>query len=271
MPWTKLKNIILLILLLTNICLLGLVVSQSLQTSHQEQQTRENTVRFLTERGVQVEEKILPQSAELLPMITERDLEGEKTAAAALLQGEVETEPRGGEVYRYSNDRGSVQFHGDGTFSVSLEPGTYPVTGELEEACAAVLAVMGFQGEVLKCGEEEVSFCQSWNEIPLFSQKVSVVCTEGSVSAISGGRCLMGASRVDTTRETITVSTALVRLLNGISALGDVCSRIDSIEQGYVCSATLSGTMTMTPVWQVTTDTGAYQLDMVTGAVKRAE
>lgn len=271
MPWTKLKNFILLILALTNICLLGLVVSQNLQTSRQERQTRENTIQFLTNRGVQIQEDLFPQDMELQPMIAQRDLEGEQTAAAALLRGEVEAEPRGGEVYRYYNENGSVQFHGDGTLSVHLEPGIYSVGEDGGADCAAVLALLGFQGELLKETGEGFVFQQLWEGVPLFSQQVTVVCTQGSVSGISGGLRLMGQVQPDQSRENISVATAMVRLMNGISSLGDVCNRIDGIRQGYVCSASLSGSVTMTPVWQVTTDTGSYQLDTVTGAVKRAE
>ena len=78
MPWTKLKNIILLILVLTNLFLLALVVSQSLQNSRQNSQTREHTILFLSERGVEVSEESIPQSIELLPQTAER---------AALLKG----------------------------------------------------------------------------------------------------------------------------------------------------------------------------------------
>ena len=67
------------------------------------------------------------------------------------------------------------------------------------------------------------------------------------------------------------MSTALVSFLNGVSALGDVCSRMDAIQPGYAVTPALSGGMTLTPVWRVTTDTGAYQLDTVTGQVTRLE
>lgn len=268
MPWRKLKNIILLILVLTNLFLLSLVIHQNLQNSRQNSQTRENTILFLTQRGVQVEEKDIPQRMELLPQSVERDLKGEQEAAVSLLKGDVVTEARGGEIYRYYNDRGWIQFHGDGSFSAQLEPGVCPVENQ-EADCAAVLAAMGFEGELLEETEESLLFQQIWNSVPVYSQQVMVACVEGSVSTISGQR-LLGEPKWDSTRETISVSTAMVRFLNGVTAMGDVCNRIDQVAEGYVCSATLAGSMALTPVWQITTDTGVYQLDAVTGAVRRA-
>lgn len=269
MPWTKLKNIILLILVLTNLFLLGLVVSQSLQNKRQDSQTREHTILFLSERGVEVKEETIPDSIDLLPQAAERDLEKEEQTAAALLKGEVEKEARGGEIYRYSNQQGWIQFHGDGFFSAQLEPGVYPAE-QKEDGCAAVLEALGVEGTLLEETEEGLIFQETWNGVPLFGQQVSVFCAEGSVSTISG-QCLTGELKADYTRKTITLSTALVRFLNGVSTLGDVCNRIDRVEEGYLCTASLTGTMTLTPAWQVTTDTGTYQLDTVTGTVRRAE
>lgn len=269
MPWTKLKNIILLILVLTNLFLLGLVVSQSLQNKRQDSQTWEHTILFLSERGVQVEEEKIPQSIDLLPQTAERDLDKEQQTAAALLKGEVDREARGGEIYRYSNAQGWVQFHGDGSFSAYLEPGVYPAE-EKKAGCAAVLEALDFEGTLLEETGESLIFQEMWNGVPLFGQKVSVSCAGGSVSAISGQR-LTGELNEDQTRSTITVSTALVRFLNGVSTLGDVCNRIDRVEEGYLCTASMTGSMTLTPAWQVTTDTGIYQLDTVTGTVRRAE
>ena len=141
---------------------------------------------------------------------------------------------------------------------------------EKEAGCAAVLEALGFEGTLLEETGESLVFQETWNGVPLFGQKVSVSCSGGSVSAISGQR-LTGEPNEDQSRSTITVSTALVRFLNGVSTLGDVCNRIDRVEEGYLCTASMTGSMTLTPAWQITTDTGTYQLDTVTGTVRRAE
>ena len=77
MPWSKLKNIILVILVLTNLCLLVSVLGQRLHSSALRSQARDNAVRFLQSRGVQLEESLVPQTVSLLPQLVERDLEGE--------------------------------------------------------------------------------------------------------------------------------------------------------------------------------------------------
>lgn len=270
MPWSKMKNIILVILVITNLALLALVGGNAIQGRRMLSQARGQSIQFLRNRGVEVDESIIPQSMELLPQVVERDLESEERSAAALLGSPVSAESRGGEVYRYFNENGSIQFHNDGTLSARLEDGVFPVSGDRAAACAALMAKMGFQGTVLDTSGDEFTFRQTWKGIPLFTQQVTLVCRGESVSEITAGRQLVGKPQTDTARETITVAAALIDFFNGIGVLGDVCNRIDAIEPGYVAAASLSGSILLTPVWRVTTDTGAYQLDTVTGGVTRA-
>lgn len=271
MPWTKLKNIILLILVLANLFLLTMVASQELQARRAREQTWQGTVDFLARQGVRVDEAILPRTVDLPPQTASRDLEGEREAAQALLGGEVAVEALGGEVYRYSNENGSLQFHSYGAFSAHLEPEAFPLGGDREGAALAALAAIGFQGELLEEGEHFLVFRQTWEGAPLFNQEVTVTCSEAGLTALENGHRLVGQPREAPSRRTISISTALVSFLNGVSALGDVCSRMDAIQPGYAVTPALSGSMTLTPVWRVTTDTGAYQLDTVTGQVARLE
>ena len=271
MPWTKLKNIILLILALANLFLLTMVVSQELQARRAREQTWQGTVDFLARQGVQVDEAILPRTVDLPPQTAQRDLEGERAAAQALLGGEVTMEALGGEVYRYYNDSGSIQFHSYGAFSAQLEPGAFPAEGGPVQTAQTALSAIGFQGELLEEGADALLFRQTWEGAPLFNQEVTVRCSEEGLTALENGHRLVGEPREDPSRQTISASTALVSFLNGVSALGDVCSRMDAIQPGYAVTPALSGGMTLTPVWRVTTDTGAYQLDTVTGQVTRLE
>lgn len=269
MPWSKLKNIILVILIVTNLFLLLLVGGQAIQGERVGVRAREDAIRFLRSRGVEVEDELVPQSIELLPRRVERDLAGEERTAAALLDGPVTAESRGGEVYRYFNEKGSVQFHSDGTFSAQLDPAAFPLGEDRAAGGLDLMERVGLMGSILEETEEELIFRQTWQGRPLFTQRVTLGCQDGGLASITAGRQLVGAPQEDPSRQTITVATALISFINGVNALGDVCNRIDCIEEGYVTTASLSGPTMLTPVWRITTDTGAYQLDAVTGAVTR--
>lgn len=269
MPWTKLKNIILFILVVANLALLALVAGPAIQSRRVVSQAREDAIGLLRSRGVQVEESTVPENVALLPRTVERDLTVEERAAGALLNGPVTAEAKGGEVYRYFNENGYIQFHSDSTLSAQLKEGQFPLGEDAAAGCAAVMEKLGVRGEIIEEAEGELVFRQTWEGRPLFTQQVTLVCQNGCLTAITNGRQLVGRPQEDTSRKTVSAATALIDFLNGVNALGDVCSRIDAIEPGYVAIASLSGPTSLTPVWRVTTDTGAYQLDAVTGAVTR--
>ena len=98
MPWTKLKNIILFILVVANLALLALVAGPAIRSRRGERQAREDAIRLLQSRGVQVEDSDIPERVTLLPRTVERDLTVEERAAAALLDGPVIAEARGGDL-----------------------------------------------------------------------------------------------------------------------------------------------------------------------------
>lgn len=268
MPWTKLKNIILIVLAVTDLCLLILVGGQALQGSRMLSRAREDAVQFLRGRGVEVEERTVPPAMDLVPQRSQRDLEGEERAAAALL-GTVSAESRGGEVYRYFNEKGSIQFHSDGSVSAQLDPASFPLGEDRAADCLSLMEKLGLKGTILEEDGDALVFRQTWQSKPLFTQQVVLVCQDGGLTAITGGRLLVGRPETDPAREAVSVATALIDFHNGVSALGDVCNRIDAIEPGYITAASLSGPTVLTPVWRITTDTGSYQLDAVTGAVTR--
>lgn len=270
MEWPKLKNIVLVILTVTNLCLLVLAARQTMENDRLQRQARQDAIQFLAERAVIVAEDQVPDEMTLLPQQVGRDLEAEGTLAAQLLGAGVQVEKRGGEVYRYFNDQGSIQFHSDGAFQAEFPVGAFPAGSDRKRTCLDLLAKLDYEGELLEEGENTLIFRQVWQGAPLFTQQVTLKIEEGSITAMTAGRRLVGQPTEDLSRSVVTVSTALFQLFNGISALGDVCSSIDAITQGYVSTTSLSGPMTLTPVWRVTTDTSAYQLDLVTGDLTRS-
>lgn len=268
MEWRKLKNIILLILLGLNVALALLIGGPALSDSYRATQADREAVAFLEQKGITVEEKSIPSTEELLPKIVQRDREQEAQLARQLLGEDVEQHAQGGEVYRYTSARGTVQFHSDGSFWASLAPEAFPLNGNAREAALTVLERLGFSGQVEE-EEQRLTVCQTWDGLPLFNQQATVVWNETGVTDITAGRRLYGTPLVDNTRQTITLATALIDFYNGLNQMGDVCSRVDAIMPGYLSATALNRPMTLTPVWRVTTDTGAYQLDLVSGALDR--
>lgn len=279
MEWSKIKTIILIILAGTNLLLLSFVMRQDIQSRSAQQQARQEAVSFLEKNGVSVKASIIPQEMSLLPQQVERDRESEPGLAQALLGGQVEERALGGEVYRYHNQKGYIQFHADGAFQGEFVAGAFPLGNKnVRDYSVEILEKLDFHGEILSVtGEAEsdtetkVVLRQLWEGIPLFDRQVTLTYRGGDLVSMTGGRRLTGTPQADESRQCIEVPTALIRFYHGLTSMGDVCSRIDSITQGYVGSNYSPGPSSLIPVWQVVTDTGSYLLDTVSGEVSRME
>ena len=276
MEWSRIKTIILLILAVTNALLLGFLTRWELQHQSAQAEALQNAVAFLRENGVSVEDGLVPEEMDLRAQTVAWDRERERAAAGVLLGGEVREQAWSDEIYRYYTEAGSLQFHRDGTFQGEFLTGAFPVAQEaLEARCLEVLRILDFEGEPVSSfqtadgGETVLAFRQLWDGVPVFNHQAALTIRAGSLVRLEGRR-LTGAPREDASRSPISVPTALFRFYHGVVSLGDACSRIDRITPGYVTAAG-TGPASMTPVWQIATDTRTYRLDLISGTLSRVE
>lgn len=79
------------------------------------------------------------------------------------------------------------------------------------------------------------------------------------------GQRLSGTITSSSEEETLSAATVLVRFLAGVTEGGFVCSRIDEMNAGYLIVSGTTRPVELTPVWRITTDSGAYYVDAITG------
>lgn len=275
MEWPKLKNIIILILLLVNGFLLVLVGTRYTESVQYERKALERTLQVLDERGIQVDAEKLAPAEDLAPLTIERELTQELQMARALLGGgELEAENQGGGLYRYWNDRGELTVRAGGELSAVLADSPDWMAEDLERHAADLLDRMGIDAQLLGIAQEEgrtlVRFRQCRNEIPLFSCEVEFAYDSGSRLRSVQGALLSVLDGTAEQAQLLTLPTALTRFSEDITATGDVCSAIQAMEPGWRGTVQpLSGGVRLTPMWLITTDTAQYYLDCVTGGLTR--
>lgn len=276
MEGAKIKNIVIVILLLLNVFLLFLVGGLRFENSHSHETARDSAIQVVRNAGIQLEESTVPREMALERMQAVRDLTREQELAVALLGGEVSVEARGGEVYRYQNGSGWIQFHSTGEFAAEFQPNMFPLEGQSADVHGAnLLQKLDFQGQVLEDdvtqGKGSITFRQSWQQILLLGCQVTLDYRDGCLLSMTNGRRLLGEPRESTQEETpISVATALMWLYNGLKDLGDIYTHIERIEPAYTMTVSLSGPARLTPVWYVRTNTGTYQMDTQTGQISRS-
>ena len=242
MEWSKLKNIILLLLVSVNAFLLILVGVQESRAARYEEDTRQAAVRVLEQSGITFGPERVPQEAGPSPMTVTRDRESEAIVAQTLL-GDVSREGENDVRHRYSSVQGTAEFSMNGTFSVRFQPGAWAKEHErsYEDASQSCLERIDFQGTLISSesgerpGQTVLTYYQNWEGTPLFA------------------------------------ATVLVRFLAGVTEGGFVCSRIDEMNAGYLIVSGTTRPVELTPVWRITTDSGAYYVDAITGELSPTE
>lgn len=270
MEWSKLKNVILLMLVCVNLILLLLVGSQASRNFRYQEDTRQAAQAVLEQGGIAFEPERFPDDLSLPVLTVTRDRSDEADVAAALLgqvslQGQSEVRPR------YSGPGGTAEFSMNGSFTVVLQPGTWTrESGQSYEAASqACLDAIGFTGTLERAdvngSGSTLTYCQRWENTPLFSCSVTLYWQEDDLIRVEGQR-LAGTVTSSSRDELLAATTALVRFLAGINEGGYVCSRIDEMTSGYLSGSSTTLQVQLTPVWRFVTDTGTYYIDAVTGA-----
>lgn len=274
MESAKLKNLVILILVITNLLLGLLMVIQGVTSRQRQAQLLLDAVALLEDRGIAVNTSAIPQGDFPPVMTLEQDSNWEQKMFSALLGEDLTTTQRGLVSY-YESSLGWAEVREDGSFTVQLSTsadGTaaYP-TGDLDKRAHGldVLKRMSFDAMVLSEDEDSLEVVQLWNGSPVFSCTAVLHYENGALAEISGTR-LMGVPVVDSAQsETLSTATLLLRFRSGIIDSGDACSAIVEVTQGYVLSSGPSGASRLTPVLRLETDTNPYLVDALTGAVTR--
>lgn len=276
MEWPKVKNIIILILLLINGSLLILVGGQQWRVRLYERSALTQAAAVLEQNGITVSQSALEQAAgsSLSVLSASRDLEAEDILAKTLLGEDAACTDQSAGLYVYSSDKGTAIFRSNGDFQISLSD--CPVTGEDYAAHAArLLDDLGLDAELLQqqssgTGVTTVAFRQLLNGIPIYSCRLEFEYSATRLLSVSGTMLAITAAPSGSGETSLDLPTALIRFLDSVLTLGDVCSAVTDLRPGYQSTQSSGGTIRLTPMWLVSTNVSDYYLDGLTGELSRA-
>lgn len=270
MEWSKIKTIVLLMLVGVNFFLLALVGLRVSQGALYEDETWQAVLQVLEEGGISFAPEQMPKDAPLPSLTVTRNRDSEADTAEILLGaisqvGESEVRPS------YTGAAGTAEFSMNGTFSVTFTaPRWQCQSGQsLSDASQACLEQIGFSGVLEQSavqGDTTVlAYFQLWEDIPLFSCQAVLTWEDEVLTAMEGSR-LAGTVESSRSQTLLSTPTILMRFLASVSEGGSVCSRIEEMTLGYLASGS-GRSVSLSPAWRILTDTGAYYVDAVTGAV----
>lgn len=268
MEWSKLKNIIILILLLLNVFLLFLEGGRAEQRHSTQLALQEQTVSVLNKAGLSLTKDLVPWEGGCQARITERDHDAEARIARVLL-GEVQSSTVA-IATEYRSERGVLRFYPDGRFSLSYAEKAGESTKNPERHAIKTLKKMGVEAISTKQEAQDESsrlrFVQMCDRVPVFSCEMEARYEGGRLVSLQGKRLLGNAQPDATQKEVLTTPTLLLRFLEMVQTEQLPCREIRAINWGYVyATGSLSTRASLIPVWLIETDTGSYLLNVLTG------
>lgn len=272
MSSSKIKNIILLVLLCVNAVLLILVASDRARAAADAREALNGAVAVLESRGIAVSADASLRDDALPVRTVTRDLDAEKRSAVRVL-GHVTVQDQGGYILFYNGEKGQAVFRGTGVFEILMNEGEVPTGSDAVATARAFLRRLGLSA-VRGSGSAESDVSDGSGTVRLRCRtggtevlgcQVTFTFTNGSLLLVVGTRPLEVSSSAASAQTPLDVPTVLMRFLSIVTEGGRVCSELQDLELCYMQTATVSGTGTLTPVWRVTTDTGEFYINGLTG------
>ncbi len=267
MKTSKLKTLIIIILVIVNGFLLSVAIPRLTAERYQMQQEKRILVRLLRESGIQADVDAIPDEAKLKSLAAGRDGAVEARVVRALL-GETAFVDRGGGIYSYESAAGEAEFREFGDFSVELTSGSKkystPDTAKklFKDLGFEALNIRGFTED----GAEFAAAEQATDGAALFNCTVKARYDESGLRSVSGTWITLVEPSSREELPAMGVASALVSFLDSSETLGIVCGEITDAEAGYILSRS-SPVAQLSPVWMIKADTGTYYVSAITGEI----
>ena len=273
MPVSKLKNLVLLVLLLANLALLALLIPDRVNQQRGDAALRQSICDLYAGQQVQLDPDTVPDTVSIYSLELAEDPAGSAAAAEALLgQSMVQDDAtRYQSIYR--SDSGQCTISRSGSFRASLEG--RPAVRDLAKDAKKILRAMGFQylslsePQRLRAGFYTLTATQTVLGVPVFSQGLTLTYANDRLVQLEGV-FYTGADTLTriSDQPCISAADALVAFLSARVDLGWVGSAVTGMTQGYVRSETAAAAAVhLTPVWRLETDTGSFDVNGITGEV----
>jgi len=266
-----LERILVAILLLLDLFLLGVVLSDTAEN----RRSREETVTMLTDRldeaGIAASADALMLDAAPSRLSLTRNMQEENRKMERLLDVTYH-EDMGGNIIFYRGGKGQAVLRGSGDMDILFQSEAVPLRGGTEQTARGVLRKLGISAEPAEPSAAEREESQRLtmtcciSGYPVYNAVLQFDFSSQRLEMVSGTR-LFDTVREETGVSAMDGASVLMRFLEIVRTEGYICSEVTGMRPGYLLSVTMSGECVLTPVWQIGTDTGGLLIDAETGKI----
>ena len=261
----KVKNLIILILLLVCAFLLALVIPARLEARRRAEENTERLRRLMQEANVTLTDRV-PETTDLRAAERTEGADAYLDTVSALLGEQVLSQQT---AYRteYSSAKGTLRLNANG-FTAELRDRETAESPQAEvEALLARFGVTRFdlRQEPQADGERFIATPYLYG-VPVFSSELQFSYRDGALTTVSGSLVREDCTAIAGQKRCCSAQDALIAFWGARLSLGWVGSRVEALSQGFL----LADASRLQPVWRIETDTGAYCVDGLTRNVFRA-
>ena len=270
MDGTKLKNLIIVILLLVNLFLLAMVLHDRIEETRTQKQALKDVSAAFDSSGIELSAD-LRWDDKLSGCSLSRDLSKESAMVKAVI-GTSTVEDLGGNILYYKGAKGEARFRGTGEFEIVLSARAIPVSGSPLDTARDVLSDMGYRTDPAQAEVESdanattVTLVCMYRGNNVYNCRISFLFAQDFLMMIDGRRPLEWSADGETS--VYSAPTVLMRFLAEVRENGTVCSEVERLELGYSMAASAAGEGSLTPYWLIITDAGQYYVNAMTGRIE---
>ena len=260
----RLKNIIILILLLVNGFLLGTLAVRKSAEQEFFRRTAEQLVGLFEADGMTLDIYAISRDTPPAGLTLSRDTALEQRAAAFLLGEAAASDDQGGGIYSYESGGGQALFRSSGGFEAAGR-----LSEEPEDFCRDFCRTFSYEEPVFLLDEEgngSASAVCVRGGLPVFNCMLSFTMKEGAVTAAAGVLLPGSGTPVSTESPPLSAAGALSAFQQMRRENTAVASSVTGTQLCYELQTT-GTSMTLTPAWKITADTADYYVNCYTGSV----
>ena len=272
MSTSKLKNIILMVLVVLNFFFLALVISDNITERSTRRRTIENLATILADNGIVLAAE-LPELAAPTLQRTSRDAYADATLSRAVL-GDCEPIDAGGSATIYAGERGTATFNLRGEFLVEFYDG-YALRGSDSDPAKAVRSLLGkmrvdatqpvITAGAQTAGSETITAVCLYRNLPTYNCVITFEFERGLLTRITGRRPSGVTEAARTTERGL--PTVMLGFLRHIIDAELRVTKITDVSVGYSLNVGAFGAGELVPVWRIETDDGDFLIDAMTGEI----
>ena len=272
MDTSKIKNIIILILLSVNVFLCAVMISDRSQTRSARATAWDAAVAATEKAGISVSEDISGEIETPAVYSLRRGMDSERAWLERVL-GSVSCDDLGGNIWFYSSEKGQASVRGTGECDILFNTESFDTGRDAEKTAVRLMKKLGLEPDEdsarISTGSSGVTVgldC-TWQGCRVYNAQMNFTFNEDYLMMISGTR-IFDLSVQESHEGVMDELSVMMRFVEVVGEQGFVCSSLNAVEAGYVFSVAVSGEGTLNPVWHFTTDTGDVYINAVTGRVE---